>query len=49
MTEIKFHKEWAKWSYDEKLRPENKEAALQDLIDDPESLLRMIGDGSKPN
>jgi hypothetical protein len=45
MTEIEFHKKWAKWS-DKTLRPENKEAVLRDRIDDPESLLRMIGNGS---
>jgi hypothetical protein len=45
MTEIKFHKEWAKW--DSRTRPANKEAVLRDLIDDPEGLLRIIGDGSK--
>jgi hypothetical protein len=46
MTEIKFHKEWAKWD-SRTLRPANKEAVLRDLIDDPEGLLRIIGDGSK--
>jgi hypothetical protein len=44
MTEIEFHKEWAKWN--ETMRPENKEAVLLDLIDDPEGLLRLVGDSS---